>query len=133
MKYAVTEENTPLLLKIGIIVLVIAVFLTGFIIYMDHDNTVKIRNERDDLKIENRNIKTQFNNLSDSLVFYDKNQKELLSQIKNRNILIETLREHYKTIQNDYDKEIDDIHSDSTATAFRAINDIFRQHDSINK
>ena len=102
----------------------------GIIIYLNHDNTVRIRNERDKLKIENIELQKKFNILSDTLADYNEAKKLLQQQIIDRNRLIETLRGHFKTIQEDYDEEINDIHSDSTITTFRAINDIFRQHDS---
>lgn len=130
MRSVVTEESTPLLLKVGIAVLIGAVVLMGVMMYLNSNNSSKIQDERDRLKRENIDLQQQYDALSDSILYYDKNQKLLEKQIVDRNIRIEILRSHFKTIRQEYDKEITDIRSDSTVASFRAITDIFRQHDS---
>lgn len=129
-KFVVTEENTPLLHKTIIIILLVGLTITGILLYMNSNTTTRLENEKNILKAHNVTLQKQYDDLSDSIISYIEDQKHYEKGIKLRDRQIEQLRKSFVQIQKDYDEEIIDIRSDSTITAFRSITDIFIQHSS---
>lgn len=132
-KIVIAERQKPILSKILIGTLIIAVLIMGGLLYLNSDTTSKLENEKEALKAHNVTLQQEYDNLSDSIIHYIEDEKYYEKEIELRNKRIEQLKKGFTQIQKDYDKEINDIHTDSTVSAFRAINDIFRQHDSSNK
>lgn len=133
LRSVVTEENSPQIHKALIGVLIVVVVILGVLLYMNSDMTSRIENERNVLKADNIVLKKEFDALSDKLLYYIEDQKHHDKEIDKRNKVIATLEKEFDKIKSDYDKEIIDIRSDSTITAFDAITDIFREHNSIEK
>lgn len=126
----VMEENSLLLRNVLIIILLVGLTITGVLLYMNSNMTTRLEDEKEALKAHNVTLQKQYDDLSDSIVSYIEDQKHYEKGIKLRDHQIDQLIKSFVQIQKDYDKEIIDIRSDSTITAFRAITDIFLQHSS---
>lgn len=101
---------------------------------MNNNTIEKLENEKDIIKKEQSDLQNKYDNLSISIFNHSEDQKRLKKKIDERDATIVKLREGFKKIEDDYKKDLNTIHSDDALSAFSAITDIFKQHDSsINK
>lgn len=126
----VTEENIPPIRNIFIVALIFGIILLSVLLYLNNNTIEKLENEKDIIKKEQSDLQSKYDNLSISIFNHSEDQKRLKKKIEERDATIVKLREGFKKIEDDYNKDINTIHSDDAFTAFSAISDIFKQHDS---
>jgi peptidoglycan hydrolase CwlO-like protein len=127
LRYVETVESIPLKYKIVIGVLSVLLVIAVIVGSIGGNRLYNLQFKRDALEEKNLILQKDFDNLSNSIVHYRNIQEESDKRIDTRTASINRLNRNFKTINDDYLKEIDDITSGAISDDLSKLSGVIRK------